>query len=115
MRVVENYYAALARHKYRAAHALWPNGRSVAALRQGYAETKWVRVIPQPPFGTEGAAGSIYATIPVRIEARLINDVRQHFAGTYTLRRVNDVDGSTAAQRRWHIVGGSLRAVPVGP
>ena len=46
----------------------------------------------------EGAAGSIYVTMPVVF----YQDAKRSPA-TVTLRRVNDVDGSTEAQRRWHI------------
>jgi hypothetical protein len=46
------------------------------------------------PGSLEGAAGSSYVDVPVRIGG---------LAGTATLRRVNDVPGSTEAQRRWHI------------
>lgn len=110
VQVVRNYYEAVARHDYRAAYAIWHDGHSYAAFRRGYAATSWARVMPVPPYGTEGAAGSIYATIPVRVDARLRSGRMQHFVGTYTLRRVNDVDGSSAAQRRWHIEGARLTA-----
>ena len=83
-------------------------------MREGYAQTAWVRMTPIPPFETEGGAGSIYADIKVRVDAALKNGRRQHFEGTYTLRRVNDVDGSSAKQRRWHIVSTNLKPVPAG-
>jgi hypothetical protein len=54
---------------------------------------------------TEGAAGSIYTTIPVVFYGdgfRRPADV--------ILRRVNDVPGSTEAQRRWHIERIELKA-----
>jgi hypothetical protein len=35
----------------------------------------------------------------------------QRFKGSYTLRRVNHVDGATAAQRRWHIESAKLAPV----
>ena len=37
---------------------------------------------------------------------------RQRFVGNYVVRRVNDVDGATAEQRRWHLESAQLR--PVG-
>jgi hypothetical protein len=106
--VVMRYYAALGRHDYRAAHALWPSGPGVAELRRGYAHTARTRVTPLPPFTADGGAGSVYAEIKVKVDAVLTNGTAQHFAGSYMLRRVNDVDGSTAAQRRWHIESGKL-------
>ncbi len=110
VQVVRDYYAALGRRDYRAAHALWPAGPGVAQLSKGYAATAWTRVTPLPPFTAEGGAGSVYAEIRVKVDAALKSGARQHFVGSYTLRRVNDVDGSTAAQRRWHIQSGTLRA-----
>ena len=46
----------------------------------------------------EGAAGSIFVTMPV-----VFYQGTKRSPATVTLRRVNDVDGSTQAQRRWHI------------
>jgi hypothetical protein len=108
VRVVQAYYTALGRHDYRTAHALWPRGPGIDELRRGYAHTKWTRVTPLPPFSTEGGAGSIYAEIRVNVDAAGTDGSRQHFTGSYMLRRVNDVDGSTALQRRWHIESGKL-------
>lgn len=112
MAVVRHYYAALAARDYRAAWRLWNGGQGYAAFRRGYARTASTRVTPLPPFTTEGAVGSVYAEIRVRVDARLIDGTRQRYVGSYTLRRVNDVDGSTPAQRRWHIEAARLKAVP---
>lgn len=109
--VVRGYYAAIQRHDYRVAHAMWSNGHSLAAFRRGYARTAMVRVTPIPPYRSEGGAGSVYAEIRVKVDAILRSGVRQHFAGSYTLRRVNDIDGSTVAQRRWHIASAHLKMV----
>jgi hypothetical protein len=111
---VRAYYAAVARRDYRAAHAIWSGGRPLAAFARGYAHTRSVAVETIPPFVTEGGAGSVYCTVHVRVRAVLADGTRQHFVGTYDLRRVNDVDGSTPAQRRWHVFQAKLRAVPAG-
>jgi hypothetical protein len=74
-----------------AAAQLWADpaqGRAFAAQWHG------VRAAVGAPGSLEGAAGSIYVEVPVRIGG---------LPGTATLRRVNDVPGSTEAQRRWHI------------
>lgn len=50
----------------------------------------------------EGAAGSLYYEVPVWMTATTAKGpVRRE--GMITLRRVNDVDGATPAQLRWHI------------
>ena len=50
----------------------------------------------------EGAAGSIYMKVPLIVSGQLNGKpvIRRADA---VLRRINDVPGSTEAQRRWHI------------
>jgi membrane-bound inhibitor of C-type lysozyme len=55
------------------------------------------------PGHIEGAAGSLYVEVPVVIYGRLKTGAEVHQSGKAVLRRVNDVPGSTPAQRRWHI------------
>jgi len=111
---VRHYYAAVQRHDYRAAYALWHGHRGFAAFRRGYTATLQVRVTPIPPFDAEGAAGSVYATIKVKVDALDGGGVWQHFVGSYTLRRVNDIEGASAAQRRWHIESAHLERMLPG-
>lgn len=55
------------------------------------------------PDGTsEGACGSVYYTAPVTITATDKNGRPVRYEGEAVLRRVNDVDGATPAQLRWH-------------
>jgi len=55
------------------------------------------------PTGTmEGAAGSIYYTAPVTITGSDEAGRPVRIEGEAVLRRVNDVDGATPAQLRWH-------------
>ncbi len=109
MRVVRSYYAAVSRHDYRTAYALWHGTQTYRHFRTGYAATRSARVTFLKPGDAEGGAGSIYLELPVRVDAILRSGAHQHFVGSYTLRRVNDVDGSTAAQRRWHIESATLK------
>jgi hypothetical protein len=51
----------------------------------------------------EGAAGSSYVTVPVIFYGKSKEGQSFRRAATVTLRRVNDVPGSSEAQRRWHI------------
>jgi hypothetical protein len=50
----------------------------------------------------DGAAGSIYVSVPLKVSGRMRGQQIDKDA-TAVLRRVNDVPGSTEAQRRWHI------------
>jgi hypothetical protein len=55
------------------------------------------------PGPMEGAAGSSYVEIPIRFYGKHQNGSAFSQAATATLRRVNDVPGSSAAQRSWRI------------
>lgn len=61
-------------------------------------------VVDSPPPDPEGAAGSIYLTVKVQLSGTVAGR-RTHHPATITLRRVNDVPGSTDAQRHWHVEG----------
>ena len=61
-------------------------------------------VLDSPPPQPEGAAGSIYLSVPAQLSG-MVAGRRVHHPATITLRRVNDVPGSTEAQRHWHVEG----------
>ena len=52
--------------------------------------------------------GSGFVQVPLRLYGLDKAGKRFNFIGPLTLRRVNDVDGSTPEQRRWHIVHSGL-------
>lgn len=112
---IRAYYAAIDAGEFARAYRLWnhdgeASGQSFAQFRQGFAATRSTRVTISGPVESEGAAGSIYATVPVEVEAVLKDGRRQRFAGEYVLRRVNDVPGATEEQLNWHIESASLHA-----
>lgn len=114
--VVERYYAGIDRGRYAIAYRLWAgggraSGRTLRAFAAGFARTAHTHVVTDPPTDGEGAAGSVFVTIPVRVDAVLKDGRRQRFAGHYVLRRINNVDGATREQLRWHIASAALRAV----
>lgn len=113
--VVGRYYRALEQRAFRTAYRCWAgdgaaSGQSFATFRAGFARTAHTRVVTGEPGRIEGAAGSLYVTVPVTVTAVLKDGSRQRFHGRYTLRRVNDVAGATLAQRQWHLAGARLRA-----
>ena len=67
-------------------------------------------------YDSEGAAGSIYITVPVTISGYVKAYPEQKFSEKriFTLKRVNDVPGASAAQLRWHIVSIRDAASPEG-
>ena len=78
------------------------SGQTRGQFEAGFTQTTRVKVTIGDSIRIEGAAGSQYAAVPVSVDAVLENGERQHFEGSYTLRRVM-VDGATPDERRWHI------------
>ncbi|WP_019517637.1 hypothetical protein [Sphingomonas sp. Mn802worker] len=112
--VVQHYYAAIDRGDYRTAYRSWSRGGQASGQRyrqfaRGFSNTRHTSVVTGTPSDPEGAAGSSYIRVPVTVRATLKNGIAQRFTGSYTLRRVNDVDGSTTEQRQWHLEDASLR------
>jgi hypothetical protein len=52
---------------------------------------------------TEGACGSSYYEVPLTLTGTTNGGATYIREGTITLRRVNDVDGATPAQLKWHL------------
>lgn len=116
--VVRRYYSAINARDYDTAWTQWGDGgrpgQTLAAFAAGFAQTRSTRVTIGKLEPDGGGAGSIYQPVPVTVEATLDDGTRQRFSGTYVARRINDVDGASASQRRWHIDSAHLRRVPVG-
>ncbi|OYW44747.1 MAG: hypothetical protein B7Z08_08245 [Sphingomonadales bacterium 32-68-7] len=56
-----------------------------------------------PEGVSEGAAGSLYYEVPATIVGKQASGTPYRLEGTVVLKRVNDVDGATADQLRWHM------------
>ena len=115
--VVRAYYALLDAHIYAKAWDLWAGGGSASgATREAFAAqaAKYNRyqATVGAPGQMEGAAGSSYIDIPVQLTATPKGGAPEKLAGKVTLRRVNDVPGSTAEQREWHIHSIELNPAP---
>jgi hypothetical protein len=115
--VVQTYYALLGQKKYAEARSLWAGGGEASGMSaSAFAASfdKYARYDAQvgAPGRIEGAAGSSYVEVPVVIYGRLKSGEAVHMNGPVTLRRVNDVPGSTAEQRRWHISASGIRPRP---
>ena len=112
--VVQGYYGLLEEKRFEDAQALWnprgqigtQDGAHFAARFRGFSEIHANVGAPSEP---EGAAGSLYVTVPVQLYGRIAANGKPFYAlRQVVLHRVNDVPGSTAEQRRWHIerIGG---------
>ena len=111
--VVRAYYRDINERRYEDAYRLWASngaasGKSLNTFRDGFEHTASVGVEFGTPGRIEGAAGSRYIEIPVRITAVATDSGRQVFSGSYTLRR-SVVDGATAEERGWRIHSARVR------
>ncbi len=107
--VILSLYNAINRHEYARAWSYWgegPERPDYEPFRDGYRLTEEVFVAVGPAF-SEGAAGSVYYTLPVAIEAHETGGAVRVFAGCYLLRL-----GQPAIQeppfRPLHILRGKL-------
>lgn len=108
--VLRNYYDLVTAGRQDEAARLWSPGASRSSEQDVASyETHDIRI--GEPGRIEGAAGSLYVTVPVEIHARRPPAEQVHLSGEATLRRSNDVPGSTPEQRSWRIVGIDLQPV----
>ncbi len=115
--VIRRYYSAINARDYDTAWSQWGDngqqGQTRARFEKGFLYTRQARVtIGQVEPGDAGA-GSIYQPVPVTVDTTLADGTRQRFRGVYIVRHVNDVDGASPAQLRWHIGSGKLKRIPL--
>lgn len=96
--VVQHYGALIEQGRLIEAAAYWGDRNLAAAFAQDLRSRGLKHVEISDLGDPEGAAGSIFVTMPV-----VFYRGAKRSPATVTLRRVNDVDGSTEEQRRWHI------------
>lgn len=114
--VLATWALALEHHDWATARAQWGHagsdaGMDPAAFETAYQKYDRIKVV----FGdgdAEGGAGSIYYEVPVTITGTLRTGEPFRLEGPVTLRRVNDVDGATPEQLRWHIMQSALKPRP---
>lgn len=107
-RLVGDYFALIGAGRYAEAYRLWSDdgrasGQGVAEFAAGFGKYADYRANVGTPGRMGGAAGSIYVEVPVQVYGRLKSGSQFAEGGTVTLRRANDVPGSTAEQRSWRI------------
>ncbi len=90
------------------ARAFWGDHGARSDLSETEFAARWAGMhYPKVTFGkgeSEGAAGSLYYTAPVTI-----TDGSRAITGEVVLRRVDDVDGASPEQLRWHIESTTLK------
>lgn len=110
-RVLDYYGTALAAHDWEAADAAWGSfpETSPDSLRAHFGKYAAL-AFDTDPSRIEGAAGSLVYIAPVVIRdgGRVVE------TGRIGLRRSNEVPGSTAEDRLWHVEMSELRPVEGG-
>ncbi|WP_062121641.1 MULTISPECIES: hypothetical protein [Sphingobium] len=107
--LVQGYYGLLEERRFDEAQDLW-NDQSAVGAEDAEAFARRFRSFSEihanigAPGQIEGAAGSLYVTVPVQVYGRLAANGKPWYRlRQVTLRRANDVPGSSDADRRWHI------------
>jgi hypothetical protein len=106
--VLQRFGGWLEQRRFAEAYRLWSedgraSGRTEAQFAAAYQEYAEIHSEVGTPGEAEGAAGSIYVDIPFRLYGKLKSGEPFNQLSSVTLRRTNDVPGSTAEQRQWHI------------
>lgn len=111
--VIESLYNAISRSEYLRAWSYFEHEDGIdpqadfEAFAAGYANTESVQLVVGPEV-TEGAAGTIYYTIPAAIEATTTEGTTERFAGCYTLRLAQPGVQATPPFEPMAIVEGEL-------
>lgn len=98
---------AVERRDFARADAQWGAGTADAKSAKRFGDYASITV----GFGdgdVEGAAGSLYYEVPLMVTGKRKVGIAVKRTGSVVVRRVNDVDGATPAQLRWHISGITL-------
>lgn len=100
--VLNAWARAIALRDWALVRAYWGDHGARSGLSETEFAARWHRLknptVALSQGDQEGAAGSLYYTAPVTI-----TDGGRTLRGEIVLRRVNDVDGASAEQLRWHI------------
>lgn len=98
--IVAYWKGAIEAGDYAAADKAWRTGITPDVTPKGTSPA----VVTFGPGNTEGGAGSLYFTAPVTVTVNGPDGEPIPTTGTFTARRVNDVDGASSEQLSWRIV-----------
>lgn len=101
--VVQHYGALIEQGRWTASRELWSSVEAAKAFERSFETYADVHIEIGDLGEPEGATGSIYVTEPVTFYGKKNDGGDYRRPAEVTLRRVNDVPGSTDVQRRWHI------------
>jgi hypothetical protein len=101
--VVQHYGALIEQKRWTQSRQYWGDAAAAQAFEKNFRTWRNVHLEIGDLGPAEGAAGSIFTSMPVTFYGDLNNGGTARRPANVVLRRVNDVPGSTEAQRRWHI------------
>jgi hypothetical protein len=115
--LLHSFGELLEQRRFAEARLLWSDegrasGLTTAEFAAAYEKYAVIRSEVGAAGEPEGAAGSVFIEIPMRLHGTLKTGEPFDLAGPVTLRRVNDIPGSTVQQREWHIARTELRPRP---
>ena len=101
--MVQHYGALIEQKRFAEAGKLWgdPSGANAFAVQLRRYSRAHLEIGKQGEM--EGAAGPSDVTVPAVFYGKDRNGADLRRSADVILRRVNDVPGSTDAERRWHI------------
>lgn len=113
--LLERYFAAVNEQRFHDAYIMWSehgaaSGISFEEFARGYDHTRSTRVVIGRPGRIQGAAGSRYIDVPVKIDAITTEGEQQHYQGSIVLRRVV-VPGADSTDRSWHLFSAAINEV----
>ena len=117
--IVQRYFALVEAHRYAEARRLWDrggdaSGKTAEDFAADFGHYRDYHGDVGAPGRIEGAAGSSFIEVPVQLHGHLKDGTAFRQTAKVTLRRVNDVPGSTEEQRRWHISDVASDEAPEG-
>jgi hypothetical protein len=110
-----SYFNAINKRSYLQAYSYYTNYAALGTLDEftnGYSETQSVSVV----FGnisSDGAAGSIYFTVPMVLNATTTANVQQKFAACYVLRLSQPGNYGAPPITPMHIERGTAQSIPL--
>jgi len=100
------YFGAINSKDFRSAYRVWESPpSSYEQFARGFADTVRVRFLIEPATA-EGAAGSVYVSLPTIVISTTRGGNERVFAGCYVMRRSNVRD------RGWHIYRADVSQFP---
>jgi heat shock protein HslJ len=110
--LLASYYNAINRGEYERAYSYWETPQeTLEAFTGGFADTASVQVLVEPPTHYEGAAGSVYVSIPTVLIAQHNDSSKHMFAGCFVARKSNLSPPDVPEEPIWYLYSADISEV----